>query len=392
MSKKELILGALLVVGTMAGSMQGTALAAPARQAAATDWTVLAGGDSPDMAFSAMQFYPANLTINVGDTITWQHNSADVHNVFFPALGQDPPPLTLPPDAQGMIQENPISDFPQGGATYDGSAMAGSGVMGIGAQPVKTYKLTFTKAGTYTYFCIFHMPAMKGTITVQAAGSNLPMTPDAALSAGRAQLAKDLADAQDAVAKMPAPQKQPGTNTYNINISAPLPTVDYMRFSTDNLTINQGDSVAWTETSLGTPHTVTLASGGAEPDLNTIVPQQNGPPNIYFNPVALIKQGGDTYNGEGLYNSGFLWGTQVPIPGSRSYSLTFSKPGTYEYYCILHDTMAMKGYITVLAASGGNVPGMPTTGRGDSLWLAFAAVGAAMLLGGARLRRVKATS
>ena len=39
-----------------------------------------------------------------------------------------------------------------------------------------------------------------------------------------------------------------------------------------------------------------------------------------------------------------------PIPAPHSYSLKFTKAGTYKYICVLHDFVGMTGSITVAAA------------------------------------------
>ncbi len=70
-----------------------------------------------------------------------------------------------------------------------------------------------------------------------------------------------------------------------------------------------------------------------------------------LNPVVMAPAGGSTYSGKGYFNSGWIWGTKDPFPGSRTYSLKFDTPGTYEYICVLHDMMGMSGHITVLPAS-----------------------------------------
>jgi plastocyanin len=66
-----------------------------------------------------------------------------------------------------------------------------------------------------------------------------------------------------------------------------------------------------------------------------------------MNPAAVAPVGGSTYDGTGVVSSGFLNGAQNPAPGPRKYSLTFTKPGHFEYICIPHDDMDMMAYITV---------------------------------------------
>ncbi len=95
-----------------------------------------------------------NVTVPVGTTVTWTNESNNVpHTVTFPAVGQPPP--AGPPDQVP----------PSGGTTYDGTALTNSGVI----PPGKSYSLTFTAAGTFTYYCLFHdgPTGMIGTVTVQ---------------------------------------------------------------------------------------------------------------------------------------------------------------------------------------------------------------------------------
>jgi len=137
------------------------------------------------------------------------------------------------------------------------------------------------------------------------------------------------------------------------------------------------------------PHTVTLASGGKEPDLFLVEPQEAGPPKVVINPVVLAPAGGPTYSGKDYFNSGWIWGTKDPFPGPRSYVLKFDTPGTYEFYCVLHDMMGMSGHVTVLAA-GAQAPAaapaqLPTTGgAGEGLGgaLATMAAGLGLVVGG----------
>jgi hypothetical protein len=50
------------------------------------------------------------------------------------------------------------------------------------------------------------------------------------------------------------------------------------------------------------------------------------------------------YAGSAYYNSGLLL---TGSPGLQTYTVTFSKPGTYEYLCVIHDEGGMKGTIVV---------------------------------------------
>lgn len=74
-------------------------------------------------------------------------------------------------------------------------------------------------------------------------------------------------------------------------------------------------------------------------DFVTPMPQKNGPPVLAINAKAFKPTMGHIYDGTGYANSGFL-------RSGQSWSLTFTKPGMYKYYCLLHP--GMDGTITVM--------------------------------------------
>jgi len=80
-------------------------------------------------------FTPSAITINVGDTVTWQNNAT-----------------STPHTATS-------TSAPSGGAFDSGTISAGGG----------TYSHVFTIAGDYSYLCTFHPTLMTGTITVNSA-------------------------------------------------------------------------------------------------------------------------------------------------------------------------------------------------------------------------------
>lgn len=48
-------------------------------------------------------------------------------------------------------------------------------------------------------------------------------------------------------------------------------------------------------------------------------------------------------DGTGYVNSGVLYPPMAPANLPKSYSLTFAKAGTYEYWCLVHVPNGMKG-------------------------------------------------
>jgi plastocyanin len=378
----------VLLAGPAASLAVPQAVAAPAPQNGPTAWTVLVGGQAgieqqamgPAGAWQFMRFYPDSITINAGDTIVWKLASAEPHTVTFPAPGEQPPALIIPEGGDsGRMLFNPLAVLPQGGSDYAGTALTGSGQIDPGPQFPKEYSLTFTAPGSYEYICAFHQ-MMKGTVVVQAAGTPYPKTQAEIDADAAAQLAADTQTAKAAEPQAMQATTRPGPNgttIHEVNMGYGDGTMAWMRFSPADLTINVGDTVEWTQKDMGTPHTVTLTSGGAEPELVLAEPQQAGPPKLIVNPVVLAPAGGSTYSGQGYFNSGFVWGTEEPQPGPRTYSLTFDTPGTYEYICVLHDMMGMNGQITVQAQ--GAPAELPTTGSQHQTpglrWFALAGLG-----------------
>src|SRR5947209_2666412 len=102
-------------------------------------WQIQAGASTLDQAFQDFDFYAHSITIDVGDSVTWRVASREPHTVTFLAPGQTPPP----PGAPGALA-------PAGGSTENGSTFTSSGLMGVGGS----YTLTFTKAGTYKFYCL----------------------------------------------------------------------------------------------------------------------------------------------------------------------------------------------------------------------------------------------
>jgi plastocyanin len=114
------------------------------------------------------------------------------------------------------------------------------------------------------------------------------------------------------------------------------------------LHIHTGDRVTWKENG-NEIHTVTFLGGQNTPDL--LVPLTNGPEGaMMFNPLAAFPAGPQDgqYDGSGYANSGIMGNEQGQTP---TYSLTFTKPGTYSYICIVHSQMKMTGTIVVEGAS-----------------------------------------
>lgn len=307
---------ALLLAGCGGGN--NSTNTTPPQQQGPVAWVVQAGGSSQSEALQALQFYPGTITIDAGDSVTWQFPAGEPHTVTFLGPKSAPPP----PNDPG----NPV---PAGGTSYDGSTYTSSGFLLLG----KGYTLTFPKAGTYTYYCLIH-GEMVGKVVVQPAGTPYAQLPYQVAAANTTAVAADLKSASDVLAQFPY---TPGGTHIAAGMSPglgapPLTNASVVRFlsgdalSDNSVTVSVGSTVTWTNLDTNLPHTVTFGVAGQPfPTLNPFSP----------------PSGGNTYDGTALVNSG-------PLFGGQSFSLKFTAPGTYTYHCLFHDdTEGMVGTVVV---------------------------------------------
>lgn len=152
--------------GKLAATAASLATATPAHaMAGALSKTFQQGG--------VAGFGPHVITIPVGGTVTW--TVFGPHVIYFNAPASAEGDRVAAPD--GSVHFNAKAATPVGGpgagpkpGLVNGGAWNGVGQHSSGAMisfppDLYSYKLTFTKAGTYNFLCTFH-PNMKGTVTV----------------------------------------------------------------------------------------------------------------------------------------------------------------------------------------------------------------------------------
>ncbi|MDQ5823800.1 MAG: plastocyanin/azurin family copper-binding protein [Chloroflexota bacterium] len=434
----SVLVASLLALTVGAGP---AAASQPSQPAGGTNWKVLVGNaieteQGRPASWQSIRFFPETITVNQGDSITWNFNAGlEPHNVVF--LGPDPfpeqvagpppgapggeaggPPPGGPPGGPGgpgaggpppQIPGNPKFWNRQGGNTYDGSQFVNSGVVAADIPGPKNYTLSFPKAGTYLAICTLHagvdptgkVQGMVQNVVVQAPGSALPKTQaqyDADVAAlMEAEEAKALELEAEARSKVMSPHNAGGTNTYHVlagyGSQDPAFPLSYVRFVPEETNLNVGDTIEWTDL-VGGFHNVMF---GEEPTLVDVVPGPDGQPQVLINLINFLPTGQPAHTGSGFYNSGILTppGTAAqaeggPFPLTEKYSLTFTQPGRYEYICSIHYTQGMAGFVTV-GAGGGGMVGMPRTGSGDAEgWLyGLLALGLALAASGTALRMRK---
>ena len=311
------------------------ASALPLRATPATNWTVIVGGHPADNSVYANGFYPRELTIHVGDTVTWQFDG--FHNVAF-LSGAPPPQFAI--QEGGKTYGNPKVYFPAGRNTYDGIGFRNSGTP-QGDKPF-SYSLTFTKPGRYKYACTIHA-GMDGVVNVVR--DPVAETPAAALKRGRVEQAASLAAAARAYDSL-KPERR-GSNVTVRLVGNNADRYSVLRFTRRPLVVSVGTTVTWTVNDPFEIHTVTFRNGDKHMQFVLPEPQTNGPPKLELNAAALTPTKRTTYDGTGYANSGLLFpaGNSAKLPSS--FSLTFTKAGTYEYWCYIHDEAGQHGIVIV---------------------------------------------
>jgi plastocyanin len=121
------------------------------------------------------------------------------------------------------------------------------------------------------------------------------------------------------------------------------------------LTVTQGDSVNFAFAGF---HTVTFPAGQPLDALAPFVPQADGSlaggPGLFPYPPGPPAMGPVAYDGSAPISSG------VPQGEDDVFSLTFTRPGVYDYLCLIHPGQV--GMVTVLPA-GSRSPETPDQAR-----------------------------
>ena len=345
-----------LLILCAACSAQPEPVAKNNQSSIAQNFMVLVGGN--DSAYNAelQGFFPQNITIHVGDKVTWKQNTMDIHTVTFtPGMNKTPDLIVPVPGVNGSLMINPIVAFPAApeGGMYNGSTYANSAVMGPDATQAKNFSLTFTKAGIYRYICVVHAGEnMTGQVIVENASASIP-SPLMVSTQGQKEL--DLLRSQTrplhtkAVASVTKPEKNAdGTTTYHVNVGFGQGQVHLEAFFPDKINAHPGDTVVWMlSKSDMEPHTITFLNGAKEPVLFLPEIQSQGPPLIIFNPQVLLPQNASMpLTSKMVFSSGFIDPT---MPGSHSFTLKIGNntTGTLQFICLLHDDMNMKGELMV---------------------------------------------
>jgi plastocyanin len=331
-----------------------TAAGMGASPATAATWTVWADAPSkppPGVPKSLFldQFFPKTLTVHAGDSITFR--SKNFHTATFP--GQTSPaklPLIVPgagltypqiTDAAGSpfffsgMQKfiyNPQAVYPSGSRTVADAAVHGSGIL---LFLKRGYTVTFPKPGAYKFICTVH-PGMKGTIVVKPQAA--PIRTQAQV---QAVVAKQLTQAF-ATAKGQFESTNPAApNTVVAGVGS---GVANLSFFPSKLTVPAGTAVTFVENK--NPTEIHNMAFGPKAYILDLLKKTDllGPPGTPDQLTPLFNYGtepGGKYVYDGTsHGNGFLAtfviDDEPASPPPESVQITFTKPGTYHYFCMVH--------------------------------------------------------
>lgn len=289
-------------------------------------------------------FAPTTITIKTGDTVAWDWTGPDLnHSVTSTSASESF-------DSHLGLQDNEISGAPAGGFSH-----------------------VYNQVGTFTYVCRIHAD-MTGTVVVQTPpptpDTTPPSAPDATVAtASDASVTVDWADSTAPDLSNYVVQRQTGGGAWT-TVGAPVASVFIDTYVTN------GTSYAYRVTAIDTAGNVSAAGAVvvATPVAPPPPPAAAGPmtrhvaiANYQYAPASMTVNSGDTVQWDwaggdvnhsvtslgGALESleshvGAIVSAILGAPAGGNYSHTFSRVGSYQYFCRVHPDMT--GSVNVVAS------------------------------------------
>ena len=288
-------------------------------------------------------FVPHRVTIHQGDTIEWKGMAIGFHSIDVPKKGGTDLPFILPTDtaASGLtdfagnpfwfngrpnLAFNSVLFAASGPAGYDGSTRSDSGLP-VGRP--RSFKLKFTKPGTYSYYCDLHY-GMRGVVVVAPKSAKIPTAAQEADQIS-AQQSRDTKIAKSLAQTRVTGRVSVGVaGDYSVEILAMVP---------QTLHVRAGATVSFAmPTTTGELHTATFGPGDYLRPLWTSITDPTPAATVVYpssqhGPIPVPG-----VHGNGFANSGALdRGNGSPFNAHARFK--FTAPGTYRYVCLLHPFM-----------------------------------------------------
>jgi plastocyanin len=308
----------------------------------ADTWQATVGAQSSDMGRQALAFLANELWVHAGDSIIWTFPTPEIHTVTF--LEQDVSPQQVRPARPGVPGGGCPGSTPDG-SSFDGSACVTSPELVNG----QTYTVNFPTAGNFKLVCLVH-PSMTGAVHVLDPSESLPFDQTFYDRQAKSERTELLSDGSRLVSRARASARRTSEDEVTAGIGEIVATgggaqiVSVVRFLPGTTVVHVGDTVEWTNLDPETPHTVTF---GVEP-ANLVLPSQGVGSDSDGAEHAVLSFPGDNLH------SGFLVAApqerrglaQSPLAVNR-FRVTFTSPGTFDYFCALHDELGMVARVIV---------------------------------------------
>jgi plastocyanin len=328
----------------VAAARTKTVYAGPPPSARAIARTLVSKSFATKYSPDVNDFFLHRVTINQGDTVAFRING--FHTVDLPGKsGRDLPLIVPGPIATGVndaagnpfwfnghlpsIGFNPVLLAPSGAHKYNGTARIDSGLpAGPGSKP---FKVTFTKPGTYKFFCDVH-PGMFGYVVVKPKGESVPSAAQDA-AASKTQIITDVLSAKKlAKKKVPTDHVSLGeANSKGVELFAMVPgTLRVPLGTVVTFSMSKPSREVHTATFGPVSYLTALANGFRSPPILSNAVYPSSP----VQPIPLAS----TSHGNGFANTGVL--DQDPLtPNPPSASIKFTTAGTYHFICLIHPFM-----------------------------------------------------
>lgn len=321
----------------------GAVATVPASAGTQTTWNITVGGEHFASFASLNRFYVSDITVHPGDLVNF--NWAGFHTVTFnPLAGKSVLDYVFPPGLTGSTTLDTRTTF------VNGTPSGG----GPGSPPPPPFTLTIgtnLPNGTYHFQCMLHQ-FMHGSIRVTR--GDLPSTDAQNQTRAHAQMAADIARS---VALNAALMRRDSED--EALVGAGQRNFDLINYYPTDVRVQAGEQVTFRMADFGDPHSVTFGYANANPPLQ--------PPGEIFAsaPSPATYGGGDLNSGYLMSASQFkYWNLAGKLPGftrRSEYTIKFTTPGTYGFYCTIHGgilpdgtVVGMSGHVTVVAPEDDN--------------------------------------
>jgi plastocyanin len=304
-------------------------------------------------------FARRTITINVRDRVRWKINGR--HTVTF--LNGHRRPGLLAVDSKARVSGlndaagkpfwfngkpttiyNPAVLSAKGGSTFTRGRLLSSGLK-LDSTRARTFTVRFNRKGRFSYVCLVH-PGMKGTVVVRSRRAKVPRRTE-----DRARARKEIkAAVQGAIVKEGAvvvPAQAGGTTLIQAGNDGPGFSVFKYFPHQASVPVNVGITVRVSPRS-DQNHTFTFGPADQVKALQNGLVVKKSARRFELAPQAVwasdqpLPPFAPAVHGNGFLNTGILDAGALgdsPLPLSSNATLTFTTPGTYTMYCLVHPQM-----------------------------------------------------